>query len=143
MRRIGILLAVVVVVVAGLVYLGTRGQTTSAFAVTLTAQQSPALPALKRHWTTTRRLSVTCARPQVVTGSATGSRRALCSAVAYYARHPPKRCVVIGPIVNHHRVLIAGIVGGHKVRLVMGMVCNPPPMLSQAVDTIYTSVFKE
>jgi hypothetical protein len=141
MRRIGILLALAAVVAVAVIYLGTRGHTTSAFAVTLTAQQSPVLPGMKRHWTTTRRLSVTCGARPSVTGSASAPGRALCDAVAYYSRHVPKRCVVIGPIVNHRRVLIAGTVGGRRVRLVMGTVCNPSPALSRAVQTIYTSAF--
>jgi hypothetical protein len=142
MRRIGVLVALGVVAAAVAIYLGTRGSTTSALAVTLTAQQSPALPGLKRDWTTTRRISVRCGTQPSVTGSISASGQALCNAVTYYSHHvPTKRCIVIGPILNHRRVLITGTLGGERVHVVMGVVCNPPPALSRAAQTIYVAAF--
>jgi hypothetical protein len=144
MRRIGVLLALVVAATGAAIYLSARGSAPKAFAITLTAQESPNLPRLKRHWTTTRRILLTCGTRPSATGSAASSAsgRALCNAVAYYSRHAPtQRCLVIGPIVNYRRVVITGLLDGHPLHLTMGLVCNPPPALSRAVQTIYVAAF--
>jgi hypothetical protein len=142
MRRIGVMLALVLVPLSGAIYLGTRGSTTSAFGLTLTAQQSPAPPGAKP-WTTTRRISLTCGTdPDTSLPSGSGSR-ALCNAVAYYSQHVPTRpCVVHGVIVKYTRVVIKGSVDGRPVHLAMGLVCNPRPALGRAVQTIYVAAFR-
>ena len=141
MRWGGTVLAVVFVVVSA-IYVGTRGSTTAAFGLTLTAQQSPALPGAKREWTTTRRISLTCGTV-AATGPPSASGRALCNAVVYYSHHVPTRpCVVHGVIVRYTRVVITGSVDGHPVHLAMGLVCNPRPALGRAVQTIYVAAFR-
>jgi hypothetical protein len=140
MRRIGAMLALVLVVGLAAIYLGTRGATTSAFGLTLTAQQSPAAAGAK--WTTTRRISLTCGTVPA-TSSPSASGRALCNAVAYYSHHVPTRpCVAHGVIVKYTRVVITGSIEGHRVHLAMGLVCNPRPALGRAVQTIYVAAFR-
>jgi hypothetical protein len=139
MRWACTMLAVVTVVVSTAIYFGTRGSTTSAFGLTLTAQQSPALAGAK--WTTTRHISLTCGTLPA-TSSPSASGRALCNAVAYYSRHVPTRpCIGHGVIVKYTRVVIRGSLDGHRVHLAMGLVCNPRPALGRAVRTIYVAAF--
>jgi hypothetical protein len=108
--------------------------------MSLVAQQSPNLGGAKRHWTTTQRLSLNCGT-QPSAGDASGTAT-LCDAVAYYSHHvPTKPCIVRGVIVKYRRVLISGKVNGHRVQLAMGLVCNPPPKLSRAVQAIYSAAF--
>jgi hypothetical protein len=136
MRRIGTVVALVLVGVSAAIHFGTRGSTTSAARLTLTAQRSPAQAGAK--WTTTRRLSLTCA-----TDSPSASGRALCTAVAYYSHHGPRRCVVHGVIVTYTRVVIRGSLDGRRVHLALAMdlVCNPPTALARAMRTIYVAAF--
>lgn len=144
MRRIGILLALALGVFSTAIYLGTRGSTPTGFGLTLTAQRSPAAQGAKRHWTPTRRISLTCGARPAVTGSHT-SGRALCDAVAYYSRHfpPPPHVPPCAPVImNYRRVVISGSLDGRPVRLALGLVCNPPLALSRAVQTIYLAAFR-
>jgi hypothetical protein len=63
--------------------------------------------------------------------------------VAYYSHHVPTQpWTVRGVIVKDTRVVITGSVDGHPVHLAMGLVCNPPPALSRAVQTVYVAAFK-
>jgi hypothetical protein len=145
-RRTLVLVAVVVAVVALWVYLrstnheGGRSAGTAP-AITLRAQEEGA----QQGWTTTRRVSVACGTHPTVRGSESESGRSLCEALAYYASHRhaslgPTPC---GPVIQtQHRVVIAGRLDGHPLRLEMGTVCNPTLALGQAVQTIHVAAFK-
>lgn len=144
MRRVGILVAALAALAALVVYLGNQGHSGA------TTQPAPAIPvgvhagvpgritllAQERGaygtWTTRRHVSVPCqARP------------GLCEALRYYARHRPTRpCIVHSSLGRPTRVLISGELGGRSVNLKMGVVCNPPPALSHAVQAIYLTAFK-
>lgn len=147
MRRVGILVAALATLAALLVYLGDRRHSGgearqpappipvgvrpagAAGKITLLAQEQGMYGA----WTTKRRLSVSCAaRPSV-----------LCQALRYYASHrPTPPCIVHGGIGRSTRVVISGQLGGRSVTLKMGVVCNPPPALSHAVQAIYLTAFR-
>jgi hypothetical protein len=115
------------------------GSTPTTVGLSLVAQESPALGATRR-WTTTRRISLTCS---VAAASGSQSGQALCDAVAYYAHHVPTQpCIVRGVIVKYRRVEITGSLDGQPVHLAMGLVCNPAPRLSRAVQTIYLAAFR-
>jgi hypothetical protein len=115
--------------------------TPTAVGLSLVAQESPAQGA-KRRWTTTRRVSLTCSTRPSATSSGSQSGRRLCDALAYYSHHVPTQpCIVRGVIVKYRRVEIRGSLYGHPVHLAMGLVCNPAPRLSRAVQTIYLAAF--
>jgi hypothetical protein len=44
--------------------------------------------------------------------------------------------------VKYRRVEVTGSLNRHPVHLAMGLVCNPPPRLSRAVQTIYVAAFR-
>lgn len=146
MRRMAIALALGVALGAALVtYLDTRDQSPpSTLGITLTAQKSPAFlgnPG-KRQWRITRLISLSCGGSPTVSGSDTASAGALCKAVRYYAHHLPKKpCVVLGFLGP--RVLITGSLDGHPLRLSLGTLCNPPPALSRAAQTISIAAFDQ
>jgi hypothetical protein len=107
------------------------------------AQESPAIEGGNSPWATRRRISLTCGPRSSATGSASQSERALCRAVAYFSHHVPTQpCIVRGVIPKYRRVEITGSLNGHPVHLAMGVVCNPPPMLSSAVQKIYVAAFR-
>jgi hypothetical protein len=111
--------------------------------MSLVAQESPALEGGKRHWMTTRRIALTCGNRTLATGPGSASRRELCDAVAYYSQHVPTQpCIVRGVIVKYRRAEITGPLNGRPVHLVMGLVCNPSPKLSQAVRALYVASFE-
>jgi hypothetical protein len=121
----------------------TPGTSTPAVGLSLVAQESPVIEGGNGPWTTTRSISLTCGPRSSATGSASQSERALCHAVAYYPHHVPTQpCVVRGVILKYRRVEITGSLNGHPVHLAMGVVCNPPPKLSRAGQTIYVAAFR-
>ncbi len=65
--------------------------------------------------------------------------RSLCKALAYYVIHRPARpCALIGGLFSERlRVVVSGRLDGHLLRLEMAAICNAPPRLHHAVETIY------
>ena len=148
MRRARVVFAAIVVVAAVVVYVragghpGPRGTAGTAPRIVLLAQEAPNQVGTPGVWTTTRHLSVSCRPHPGVGRSSSGSARSLCKALAYYASHrPTKRCTVIGPLAKYRRVVISGQLNGRSVQFDMGIVCNPPPALAHAVQTIYVAAF--
>lgn len=145
-RALVVLVVLAVALVAAWVYVrstraGGRGLAATEPLITLRAQKGGGY---WQPWTTTRRLSVSCGAHPTVSGSEPISARSLCEALAYYAGHPhastgPLPCAPA--IVPPDRVVIAGRLHGHPVRLVLEMVCNPTPALRRAVHTIDVAAF--
>jgi hypothetical protein len=149
MRRVGILMAAVMTLAALAVYAGDRVHSGGDAKRTLPPPLSAGGPARSKitllaqeqgaygTWTTKRRLSISCrAHP-----SFTRSAPSLCEALHYYASHPPQACVVRGGLAIT-RVVILGQLGRRSAKLRMGPVCNPPPVLSRAVQVIHVAAFK-
>jgi hypothetical protein len=146
-RRALVLVVLAMAVVAASMYVRSTRVGGEGFAgrgplITLRAQKGGGWG---QAWTTTRRVSVSCGAHPAASASEPRSARSLCEALAYYAGHlrasvGPMPCAPA--LVPPDRVVIAGRLYGHPVRLVMEMVCNPTPALRRAVHTIDAAAFK-
>jgi hypothetical protein len=125
---------------------GHQSEVVPAPKIRLAAQQAPQTGGGHYHWTTTRKVVVTCGANASIRGSNAATARRVCGAVAYYARHRPAPCVPhsdIAPFVR--RVGITATTDGHPdpaLHAEMGFVCNPPAPLGRAVQTIYIAAFR-
>jgi hypothetical protein len=123
---------------------GRQSEVIPAPTITLTAQQAPRDASLHYHWTTTRTVVVTCGAH--ASGSKAATARKVCAAVDYYVRHRPTPCVPHSDIAPfERRVRIRATTDGHpdpNLRAEMGLVCNAPAPLVEAVQTIYVAAFQ-
>ena len=55
---------------------------------------------------------------------------------------PPDEAVSLHGGLTVTRVMISGQLGGRLAKLRMSPVCNPPPALGRAVQTIYVATFQ-